>query len=62
MTGKELRRMRKRLEMTQAELAQALGLQRNSITLMEAGERPVVKATELAVRFLLVKFKKGEGR
>jgi DNA-binding XRE family transcriptional regulator len=62
MTGKELRRMRKRLEMTQAELAQALGLQRNSITLMEAGERPVVKTTELAVRFLLVKFKKGEGR
>ena len=30
--------MRKRLEMTQAELARALGMQRNSITLMEAGE------------------------
>jgi DNA-binding XRE family transcriptional regulator len=62
MTGKELRRMRKRLEMTQAELARALGLQRNSITLMEAGDRPVVKTTELAVRFLLGKFKKGEGK
>jgi DNA-binding XRE family transcriptional regulator len=62
MTGKELRQMRKHLEMTQADLARALGLQRNSITLMEAGERPVVKTTELAVRFLLVKFKKGEGR
>jgi DNA-binding XRE family transcriptional regulator len=49
--------MRKRLEMTQAELARALGMQRNSITLMEAGERPVVKATELAVRFLLSKKK-----
>jgi DNA-binding XRE family transcriptional regulator len=62
MTGKGLRRMRKRLEMTQAELARALGMQRNSITLMEAGERPVVKVTELAVKFLLVKFKKGEGK
>jgi DNA-binding XRE family transcriptional regulator len=62
MTGKELRQMRKHLEMTQADLARALGLQRNSITLMEAGERPVVKTTELAVRFLLVKFKKGKGR
>jgi DNA-binding XRE family transcriptional regulator len=59
MTGKELRRMRERLEMTQAELAQALGLQRNSITLMEVGERPVVKTTELAVRFLLSKKPKG---
>jgi DNA-binding XRE family transcriptional regulator len=51
--------MRKRLEMTQAELAKALGFERNSITLMEAGERPVVKATELAVRFLLSKQSKG---
>jgi DNA-binding XRE family transcriptional regulator len=59
MTGKGLRRMRKRLEMTQTELARALGMQRNSITLMEAGERPVVKATELAVRFLLSKKSKG---
>jgi DNA-binding XRE family transcriptional regulator len=59
MTGKELRRMRKRLGMTQAELAQALGLQRNSITLMEAEERPVVKATELAVKYLLSKKVKG---
>jgi DNA-binding XRE family transcriptional regulator len=59
MTGKGLRRMRKRLEMTQAELARALGMQRNSITLMEAGERPVVKATELAIRFLLSKQSKG---
>jgi len=51
--------MRRRLEMTQTELAEALGMQRNSITLMEAEERPVVKATELAVRFLLSKQSKG---
>jgi DNA-binding XRE family transcriptional regulator len=51
--------MRKCLGMTQAELADALDMQRNSITLMEAGERPVVKATELAVRFLLSKQSKG---
>ena len=59
MTGKWLRQMRRRLEMTQTELANALEMQRNSIALMERGERPVVKATELAVRFLLSKKTKG---
>jgi len=59
MTGKELRRVRKRLQMTQAELARALGFERNSITLMEAGARPVVRATELAVKYLLSKQSKG---
>jgi DNA-binding XRE family transcriptional regulator len=59
MTGKWLKRMRRRLEMTQTELAEALGMQRNSITLMETEGRPVVKATELAVRFLLSKQSKG---
>ena len=60
MTGKELRRLRKRLGMIQAELAQAIGMQNNSVARMERGERPIMKTTEMAVRYLLVmKSKKG---
>ena len=59
MTGKWLRQMRRRLRMTQSEFADALGMQRNSIALMERDERPVVKATELAVRYLLSKQNSG---
>jgi DNA-binding XRE family transcriptional regulator len=55
MTGQELRRARRRLEMTQRELAQELELHKNSIARMERDELPVVKTTELAVRFLLVR-------
>ena len=46
--------------MTQAKLAQAIGMQKNSVARMERGERPIMKTTELAVRYLLVmKSKKG---
>jgi DNA-binding XRE family transcriptional regulator len=54
MTKDELRRARKRLGMTQKELAEALEMQRNSIAMMERGLRPVMKTTELSVRFLLM--------
>ena len=60
MTGKWLKQMRRRLEMTQAELADALGMQRNSIALMERDERPVVKTTELSIKYLLSKKPKGD--
>ena len=55
MTGQELRRARKRLTMTQKELAHELELHKNSVARMERDELSVVKTTELAVRFLLVK-------
>jgi DNA-binding XRE family transcriptional regulator len=54
MTGQELRRARRLLEMTQKELASALELHTNTVARMERDELPVVKTTELAVRFLLV--------
>jgi DNA-binding XRE family transcriptional regulator len=54
MTGEELRRVRKRLGMTQIELAEAIGMQKNSVAMIERGLRPVMKTTELAVRYLLV--------
>jgi DNA-binding XRE family transcriptional regulator len=40
--------------MTQKELAQELELHKNTVARMERDELPVVKTTELAVRFLLV--------
>jgi transcriptional regulator with XRE-family HTH domain len=58
MTGKELRRARKRLGMTQIELAEAIGMQKNSVAMIERGLRPVMKTTELAVKYLLVMSKR----
>jgi len=54
MTGEQLRQARKRLGMTQSELAEAIGMQKNSIAMIERGLRPVMKTTELSVRYLLV--------
>ena len=49
--------------MTQAELAGAIGMKKNSIARMERGERPVLKHTELAVKYLLLTMsKKPKGR
>jgi len=39
--------------MTQRELAEALGMQTNSVTRMEIGLQPIMRTTELAVKFLL---------
>jgi transcriptional regulator with XRE-family HTH domain len=58
MTGEQLRQARKRLGMTQTELAEAIGMQKNSVAMIERGLRPVMKTTELAVRYLLVMSKK----
>jgi DNA-binding XRE family transcriptional regulator len=54
MTGEQLRQARKRLGMTQSELAEAIGMQKNSIAMIERGLRPVMKTTELSVKYLLV--------
>jgi len=60
MSGKELRRLRERLGLTQKELAEAIGMQKNSVARMERDERPILKTTEMTVRYLLVmKSKKG---
>jgi len=62
MTGEELRRARLRLKMTQNELAQTLGVHGNTIARAERGELPVLKTTELAVKYLLVMKSKKEGK
>ena len=48
--------------MTQAELAEAIGMQRNSIARMERDDQPVMRTTELAVKYLLVMESKKRGK
>ncbi len=54
MTGRGLRRARKKLDMTQTQLADAIGMRKNSVARMERDEAPVMKTTELAVKYLLL--------
>lgn len=54
MTGKELRRARFRLGKTQKELGGALGVHWNSVARMERDEFPIIRTTELAVKYLLI--------
>jgi len=39
--------------MTQKELAEALGMQTNSVTRMEIGLQTIMRTTELSIKFLL---------
>jgi len=54
MTGQELRRARQRLKMSQRQLAQALGLAKNTIARQERDELTISKVVELAAKFLLI--------
>ena len=54
MTGRGLRAARKKLSMTQARLADAIGMRKNSVARMERDESPIMKTTELAVKYLLL--------
>jgi transcriptional regulator with XRE-family HTH domain len=54
MTGKELYDARDRLKMTQKQLGDALGIHKNSVARMERGEFPIIRTTEMAVKYLLV--------
>jgi len=62
MTGTELRRARERLGMTQKELGEALGVHWNSVARMERDEFPIIRTTELAVKYLLVMKTKKRGK
>ena len=56
-----MRRARIRLDMTQKELAEAIGMKKNSLAMIERGERPVMKTTELSVKYLLLMSKTKKG-
>lgn len=62
MTGKELKRARAKLSMTQKELAEALGVHWNSVARMERDEFPIIRTTELAVKYLLAVKSKKRGK
>lgn len=62
MTNRELRQARVSLKITQAQLGEAIGLHKNTIARMERGRLPIVKQTELAVKYLLVMSTKQGGR
>lgn len=53
MQPDELRQARDLLHMTQAQLAEAIGMHANSVARMERGELPVATRTALLVRSLL---------
>lgn len=52
MQADEMKTLRERIAMTQADLADALGISRKTIIRMEAGEE-IDRRTELALRYLL---------
>jgi predicted transcriptional regulator len=58
MTIEDFKRARKRLGMTQKELAEALGMQTNSVTRMEMGIQPIMRTTELSLKYLLLTMSK----
>ena len=60
MTALQLKRLRKRLGLSQHQLAQQLGLHWNSLARMERGERPITDSTAKHAQ-LLEEFTKLEG-
>jgi len=54
MKGKQLRRLRGLLKMTQRELGGALDLAKDTVARMERDELPIQRVTEFAVRYLLL--------
>jgi len=62
MTGAQLKKARERLRLTQSELADAIGMKRNSVARMERNERPVLRHTELALKYLLLTMSKKQRR
>jgi DNA-binding XRE family transcriptional regulator len=62
MTGKELKAARAKLGKTQEELGEALGVHWNSVARMERNEFPIIRTTELAVKYLLIMESKKRGK
>ena len=62
MTGLDLKRARAKLGMTQKELGEELDVHWNSVARMERDEFPIIRTTELAVKYLLVMQSKKRGK
>lgn len=62
MTGAEYKAIRKRLRLTQAEMADALGVSRKTIGLRELGKAVIGTEAELAIAHLAACSERGRGR
>ncbi|MSP39511.1 MAG: XRE family transcriptional regulator [Deltaproteobacteria bacterium] len=58
MQGKELKRIRGLLKMTQRELSEALDLAKDTVARMERDKMPIQRVTEFALKYLLLMAKK----
>lgn len=54
MQPDELKALRKSIGWTQDQMAEAIGMSRVAIGLMERGNAPIEKRTELAVRYAVM--------
>ena len=54
MTAQDLKEARLKLGLTQQQLGDELHLSRVAIGLMERGTKPVVRRTDLSMRYLLI--------
>jgi transcriptional regulator with XRE-family HTH domain len=52
MEGYKLRAIRKALRMTQVEFAEAMGVTSTFVGMMERGDKPIERRTELAALYL----------
>jgi len=55
MTPSQLLTIRKKLDLTQTQLAKALGVTRSTVARWESGELAIERRTQLAVEHLLCK-------
>jgi transcriptional regulator with XRE-family HTH domain len=53
VTGKELAKLRKKLGLTQAQLAERIGIAPNSLARLERGERKIAEPIARLVKLLL---------
>ena len=60
MTGKELRQIRKRLGLSQSQLAKVMETTVTSVARWERGERPISGPVSVLVKLLLEKRKRGK--
>lgn len=58
MQGSELKAIREGLGMGQRAFAEAIGMTQTFIGMMERGERPIERRTELAARYLALTMEK----
>lgn len=61
MSGDEARALREARGLSQRELAGLLGVAANTVARWERGELPILRKTELAIRFALGHYAPGRG-